>query len=509
MEEKEAAEIGLMKRGGRNASIAVFALLLLLPLLSLVIPGGEGLSLNVQGKSLREKLSSIEESFEEIPLFERMRKSDQKWLVESLGVGNSRVVVGNREWLHYRADIEAVTGKGPFYEEPPSVARAPGLQPWNRPGPVILEFHKQLQERGIELWIVPIPTKSMMVSLEGESRTLMPEAYHELLAELEEAGLQVFDPTLLLSEPGSYLQRDTHWTPEAMARVAKGLAAVVRGEEGKDADFENLDLEMTGDLTKMLSDDEFSGWDPEKVVIARVVGDELENFGQSDPTSPWVLLGDSFVNVYDDPSLGFPQWSDERIGGGFAASFSRFAGQPMHTISVNGGGATGVRATFAALPDDVVRGKEKVLWVLSARDLMLSEIPGRRAGIRWDKVEFNREVSRDNESGSRWTVEATLRQKSQIGDPETTPYDSAVFSTIFDQVEGFASELSDSEISVFLWAFRNRELEATADLVEGRRYRMSLVPFPVEGPLAQTTQLDDFFRTDLPRYFAESIEEIE
>ncbi|MEM6280021.1 MAG: hypothetical protein AAF733_11115, partial [Verrucomicrobiota bacterium] len=180
-----------------------------------------------------------------------------------------------------------------------------------------------------------------------------------------------------------------------------------------------------------------------------------------------------------------------------------------HVIAMNGGGATGVRSAFASLPDDVVRRKEKVIWVLSARDLMLSELPGRRAGIRWAPVEFNEEVSTVQEPIAKVTLEATLREKSAVGDPETTPYDSAVYSAVFDEVEAEEGEYSDSEAYVFLWAFRNRELDETALLTEGQRYRIHLVPFPTTGPLSQTTQLDDLFRTDLTRFFAESIEKIE
>jgi len=165
----------------------VFLILISLPLLLSLFSSGRETHLNWRGETLREKLSGLEDDFASLPLFEWMRDHDQARLALNYRVGNSRVVVGHDGWLYYRPDLDAVIGKGPFYDEPPSVARAPGLNPWMKPLPVILEFGGQLQERGIELVIVPVPTKAMMASLDGAPRLLPAEGYETLLDRLREA----------------------------------------------------------------------------------------------------------------------------------------------------------------------------------------------------------------------------------------------------------------------------------------------------------------------------------
>ena len=177
----------------------------------------------------------------------------------------------------------------------------------------------------------------------------------------------------------------------------------------------------------------------------------------SDRGAAWVLLGDSFVNVYHDPALGFPEWeTEEPIEAGFASHLSRHLDRPLHVIAMNGGGATGVRKAFAALPDNVVRSKEKVIWVLSARDLMLPEIPGRRAGIEWARVNFSDENSEEKGTQAEVVVTGRLRERALIDDPKTTPYVSALYSILLDEIEIESGEFSKSEALVFLWAFRDR-----------------------------------------------------
>jgi hypothetical protein len=62
---------------------------------------------------------------------------------------------------------------------------------------------------------------------------------------------------------------------------------------------------------------------------------------------------------------------------------------------------------------------------------------------------------------------------------------------------------------VFLWAFRDREIEDSGRLEVGKRYRLELTPFPVSGPASQAKQLDDFFLPDLTPVFAETIRKID
>jgi hypothetical protein len=265
--------------------------------------------------------------------------------------------------------------------------------------------------------------------------------------------------------------------------------------------------ESGGDLVGMLDlPGDAQIYSRESQSIAQIIDPETGELLESDPDSPFVILGDSFVNVYEDPSLGFGMPDEERIGAGFASHLVAETGHRFHVIAMNGDGASGVRKAFASLSADVVAKKEKVIWILSARDLLLSEIPGRRAGIEWESVEFNTHSATKEESPPSIDVTGVLRDRSIVGDPRQTPYDSAVYSVLLDELNIGDGANAAEEVYVFLWAFRDRQLEETANLELGRRYQMTLIPFPSSGAVSRTTQLDDLFRSDLPRYFAESIE---
>src|SRR5690606_16531601 len=145
---------------------------------------------------------------------------------------------------------------------------------------------------------------------------------------------------------------------------------------------------------------------------------------------------------------GFAAEGEESIGAGFASHFTLALGKPAHTIAINGGGASAVREAFAALPPARIAAVKTVVWVLSARDLLLPELPARRAGIEWRRVAFRTDgtAGSETERGVAGLV-TTLREASPIGDPAQTPYADAIFSTLFE-VDGGGERI------VFFWAFR-------------------------------------------------------
>lgn len=491
--------------------IAIFLGLLVVPLI-IVLGSVDAESLDrKKGVSLRKWLRQVDETITDAPLFQDWRRKDQAVLVSRFREGNSRVVIGGEGVLHYRPDIDAVIGKGPFYAEPPSVARAPGLRPWQNPLPVILEFSEQLRERGIELVVAPVPTKTMAVSFNGEDSKGVPGFLTELSEQLSDRGIRVVDlmPAFERAEP--FLKQDTHWRSDVMQSAAELIAEELSLSEGPlRTTTHPIERSSEGDLVEMLDLPEVREiFSEEHETIHQVVDLETGELVVSDPESAFVLLGDSFVNIYEDPSLGFGEKNEEKIGAGLASHLAAKTGNRFHVIAINGDGASGVRKTFATLPVDVVEKKETVVWILSARDLLLAEIPGRRAGIRWEQVSFNTRSAPIEEKSKSLIVTGSLLDRSAIGNPRETTYDSAIYSVLVDQLELESGQYSNGEAYIFLWAFRDRELLPSSGLEISRRYRFVLKPFPSSGAASQATQLDDLFREDLPRYFAESFELVE
>ncbi len=514
-------------RRGLLVWIVIFILLLLIPgasLLDFKYRNGEveDAGGSPSPSTLRGWMTRLEGGAKKLPLLEHWRQVDQARLSRYLGAGNQRVLGGRKGWLYYRSDLDAITGKGPYYEEPASVARERFDRSWQSPVPVIKAFAGELTSRGIRLVIVPVPTKPM-ICREGlglpATGSTHPE-FSRVVEDLTTAGIEVVDLFPLLTtrpkEEERFLKQDTHWTPAMAEEAAREVALRVASPGGGGTLLltraEKVERESRGDLVGMLDLGEKQQlYPPERVSLRRVLREETGEPLSSDPQSGVVVLGDSFVNIYEDPALGFGEGKEASIGAGFSSHLATALGQTVHTIAINGGGATGVREAFAGLPDDQVRAKKTVIWVLSSRDLLLAEIPARRAGIEWRSVTFNQEQS--NGAGSvRGAVEviATLREKSTIEDPAQTPYAAATYSTLFEVVERVGGDQPEgTELNVFFWAFRERKLEPGARLEPGRTYRLRLVPLADHGEANRATRLDDFFRPELTPWFAVDFSEIQ
>ena len=504
----------------RGAALAFLLLIAVPGILAVVELIGNGAPPSAS-ETLEGTLREWESHFEDAALFEKWRGRDQGRLVRWFSEGNSRVVIGRDGWLFYRPDIDAAVGKGPRYVEPPSVARAPSDQVWQPPLPVVKKFAEQLEERDIRLVIVPVPTKAMIETTgfgdaaEASRSFWMASDWDSVREEIESYGVEFVDLVPLFSEIARagdvFLRQDTHWTPQTMEAVADLLATRLAADSsgGQKNVKQEVSRESQGDLVDMLSLEECQGdvFPAEDVFITRILDPSSNLPLLSDSDAPLVLLGDSFVNVFEDPSLGFDINGEEKIGAGFSSHLADRLGQNLHVIAINGGGATDVRKSLAALPDDQVREKEAVVWLISARDLFLAEVPARRAGISWEPVTFStrqREKARDPEA---LVLSGVLSERSQAGDPKQTPYASALYSGIFTEIEVESGSYAADEAWVFLWAFREREILPSAHLQTGKRYRLRLVPLPESGPEASATQIDDFFRVDLERLFATEFEE--
>jgi alginate O-acetyltransferase complex protein AlgJ len=235
-----------------------------------------------------------------------------------------------------------------------------------------------LEALGVRLLVAAVPVKPGIHPERFVRFRPPPDAplrnpsFAELRRRVEELGIELFDPAALLAAPPSpsYLATDTHWTPEAMDRVARELA--VRAERlvpetGATVAYrrEELELRATGDLTTMLRLPAWARLYPdERVVIQRVLTPEGRPW-EPDRAAPVLLLGDSFTNVYSDPSLGFG------TAAGLAEQLSFHLGRPIDRLAANGGA---VREALARAPERL-EGKRLVVYQFSARQLTGSDWP--------------------------------------------------------------------------------------------------------------------------------------
>jgi len=490
--------------------------------------------------NLQDHLRSFEAELEAAPYAIAIRRWMQGKLTAGFREGNSKTLIGKEGRMYYQAAVDCLVGYGPLKPEPDSVMKNPDRASWNPPVPVINKFAAQLRERGIELMIVPVPVKSMIYP-EGIGRGDWEKPVHHrdqeaLYEKLRDAGIELVDLSGLFWEMKKtdevFLRQDTHWSQLAMQKAAAVVAEKIKSKPWFDlvkTDLQSLqtkaERQHIGDLVEMLDlaePKDLFQVETQALTMVRAAAKGVELSGNRQ--SPIVLLGDSFVNIYDDPGIGFgsPEWkpasgneSENRIGAGFAQHLALALQTPVDVYAANGGGATQVRKDFADQPDNEVRAKKLVVWVLASRDLLLSETPGMRAGVRWGDVEFSTSVSETStqqiaDKVSEVVVEAELKERTPLQDPKSTPYKEAIYSAIFTVDEKAAGELKieGDEVPAYLWGFRDRKVLASGRLEVGRKYRLTLVPWASKTSLQSVQKMDDLLVLS-DWWFVEKVEPVE
>ena len=200
-------------------------------------------------------------------------------------------------------------------------------------------------------------------------------------ARLAAAGVDVLDVTddlwnsKVQSPESLYLKLDTHWTPRGLAVAADRLARHVKPLLPAPVRplFTTRKQRVTnfGDLLRILEIPPASGlFAPQTVEIVQVLRDG--ELASGDDSSPVLLLGDSFTNIYRRKEM---EWGN---GAGLGEQLMVRLGHGVQVLAINGGGATAVRERLAHRLA-ALRHKKVVVWACSARDLY-------DEAIAWDQV---------------------------------------------------------------------------------------------------------------------------
>jgi alginate O-acetyltransferase complex protein AlgJ len=298
-------------------------------------------------------------------------------------IPGSKVAVEGRDgWILHSGEVQYLKA-GSYIGESASRANRYAPPEYADPLPVIVDFHRQLQERGIELFFVPVPVRSTIYpeSVLGsepfaqlESIPNLHLSLQELLYALQEKGVRVFDvtPTFLsqreLQEHGPlYCPSDTHWTPSGIAVASKMLAAEIEEKPWfkavpKQRYRQTWTTEMhNGDLYQEYEKAYGTVLEPDPVQMRRIMRDTkkgLKNFGFHQPQSPVIVIGDS----------NSTRWSNFRSGLPHSLAFD--LGFPVDVLSAAGGGANETRLNLVRkirAEPEYLEGKRVVIWCFSAR----------------------------------------------------------------------------------------------------------------------------------------------
>ena len=300
-------------------------------------------------------------------------------------VPGSRIIVKGRDgWILHKGEVEYLNAPSLVGENAIQTDRESSPEQTG-PAPVIVDFHRQLQERGIELYFMPVPVRPVIYpeSVLGPEpfaqRETIPNLHlslQEFFSVLRESGVRVFDltPTFLSQREhpkrGSvFCPSDTHWTPYGTTMAAKILAAEIKEKPW----FEAVPKQRYRQkwITKMIdgllyrSYEDATGitYEPDPVRIRRILletEDGLERLESHHPRSPVIVIGDS----------NLARWS--RYSSGLPHSLAFELGFPVDVLSTAGGGANKSRLNLVRkirAEPEYLEGKRVVIWCFSARAL--------------------------------------------------------------------------------------------------------------------------------------------
>ena len=474
----------------------------------------------------RKYLSAYETALEKSSMVRSWVQANlQEQMTRWLGVGNHKVIIGQKGWLLYQPGVDYVAGVD-FLGREAIGARMKALKdreverdPHPDPRPALASFIRDLRAHGVAVLLVPIPDKSMVhpeiLTARASGAIVNNPGYARFVAAMEQAGAVVFDAAGLsrstaLTGRTLYLAQDTHWRPEWMGEIATAIARTVQQRFPLPTLARPLVTVVrpearhrVGDLVDMLALPKAQLlYAPEEVVATQIIDQSTNQPLAADPDSDVVLLGDSFTNIYTDPGLG---WGD---GAGFGAHLGRALGRPLQVIAQNGAASTGVRQEF--LRTDQARrlfSKKLLIYEFTMHDLTTAN---------WRPMPFPPQEPKP--VPARVVTEATkptttdpvpppvvagplqmtaeLELLSPLPTPGVSAYRDCLAFARVKVIKVIAGEYKRSIAIVAFHVMKDNQLTESAALRVGDKIRMELQPLK-EAPeiykgMQRTDTTDDF-----------------
>jgi len=289
---------------------------------------------------------------------------------------NSSVVEGIEDWLFLKEELAHI-GSGRFWgDEAANVSRSKKKQ-YADPLPAILAYNKQLAEKGITLYLMPVPPKGLVYpdklgfEVAGDVSAEQLSIYEEFFTLLRDGGVRVIDllPVLLASREKNdvYCRTDTHFSPEGINLFAEAAAEVIKrtawfsGVDKKEYIKSVRTVTIHGDLAQMAQLQDAK----ESIDLSFVTVKESGQPEVSDPDSPVILLGDSHTLVFNAGG------DLHAKGAGLFDHLSSRLGFPVDLLGVRGSGVTPARVKLfqrSKKDKDYLIGKKVLIWCFTARD---------------------------------------------------------------------------------------------------------------------------------------------
>lgn len=377
-------------------------------------------------KNLRE----FEAALESKSFFQQtLRPEMQRFLFNALRDPGSQGMMGRNGWIFYRPSVRyLIEPKKPETGETDSAWVQPSNDTTIQDSVVqaIVRFKKQLQERNIELLVMPVPGKAAvypdMLTRRAKHHRPFCSPTLDLLQKLESNGVATVDlfsafqrlrreQPLLTSGRAYYLECDTHWTPSAVRLTAQTVAKKItsmgiKPEISRSYQTKRVKVLRHGDILEMMrvpgTQDKIPGQVVEcEQVVHQVFGPMVQVESARDgtymnPVRPGtstsiLVLGDSYCRIYQLPesqSLGHrigevgkkePTLTREGTrktksllpsSAGFPSHLALALNTPVDYIVSDGGASTDVRKKLN-INAEILEGKKLVIWEFTERDIAL------------------------------------------------------------------------------------------------------------------------------------------
>ncbi len=290
-----------------------------------------------------------------------------------------QALLGRDGWFFYRPAVQYLVEK----EVSSSKSQVSSL-PASHPGlennilTAIVSFRDELARRGIKLLLMPAPNKSSIYPqmLTGRSDKIpgpVNPTTREVFAMLQQAGVEIVDLFEIYGQGDRrgkahltyYLAQDSHWSPEGMRLAARVVARRLLDlgwvEKGPvKYETKSASINRHGDVLRMMRVPQVERlYEPEQIDCTQVANSETGKPYVDDPNSPVLVLGDSFLRIFE---------RDEPGSGGFIAHLACNLGFGLASIVNDGGASTLVRQQLARKPT-LLKGKKVVVWEFVERDI--------------------------------------------------------------------------------------------------------------------------------------------
>ena len=310
-------------------------------------------------------------------------------LARSAEQRGSMTVPGKEGWLFFGPELRFVSAGRFWGKAAAKVSRATKPE-FADSLPAIIDFHRQLKKMGVELLLVPVPSKSVVypdflsdqltISRENPPVRIDAEtqAFYQLL---RKEGIQVLDLTSFFlanrfhREGAPFCKQDTHWSGNGCVLAARKIREEIQGRPWLKAIPKSAyqtawkSLPITGDLWKALGEKSL----PQEILSVRQVGTGSAGALKPvapDQKSPIILVGDSH-------NLVFHAGEDMHTrDAGLSDQLALELGFPVDLAAVRGSGATPARVNLlrrAQRDPNYWKKKKLVIWCFAAREFTQSD----------------------------------------------------------------------------------------------------------------------------------------